>query len=113
MTTCVPVGRASSQDKERNDAVDAGEPFFCGGEAAVAEVGDIKGGWELFRRLQSLDSSIWGGCVSGNAETGHSLTSDSRKRGKRISPPPPVNTKNETNNTGSQASVTNACSIRS
>jgi hypothetical protein len=47
MTSCVPMGRASSQDKEGDGAVDTEEPFFCGGEAAVAEVGDIEGRWEL------------------------------------------------------------------
>jgi len=54
----VPVGRASSQGKRRNDAVDAGEASFWGREAAVAEVGDIKGGWELFRRLLCLQSVL-------------------------------------------------------
>ena len=75
MTTCAPVGRASSKDKEGDDVAAAGEPFFRGGEAAVPEVNDIEAGWEMPAPESNLFEWYWarGGKVSGNAETGMSL----------------------------------------
>lgn len=60
MTTCVPVGRASSQDKVEDESVDAGEPFFWGGEAVVAEISDIEAGWEMPAPVSNLFEWYWG-----------------------------------------------------
>ena len=86
MTSCVPVGSASSQDKEGDD-VESGDPFLWGDEgAAVAEVGDIEGGWESAR---AGEYPVWSGIrgrilVSGNAKNwGHCGERAAKAKGER------------------------------